>query len=119
MSQIRSGVDALVSAGYAKILVEKSTSERDDDVRHLPLRLLYECVKNEKGLSEALENSAVEACIENLGHNDSLTKKDAAATLGFLCFADAAKITAIENGAVGLLSELLDHHFWKVSCHKK
>ena len=114
LSQIRAGLDAIVEADYPKTLVEKSTTERDDAVRHLPLRLLYECVKNERGLNSALDNNGVEACIENLSHNDALTKKDAATTLGFLCFADAAKITAIQNGAVALLSELLDHHFWKV-----
>lgn len=114
LSQIRAGITALVSAGYPTVLVEKSKTESNDDVRHLPLRLLYEVIKTEKGLNEALDCGAVEACIENLSHNDSLTKKDAAATLGFLCFADAAKITAIANGAVALLSELLEHHFWKV-----
>ena len=78
------------------------------------MRLLYEVIKDEKGLNEALDVGAVETCIENLGHKDDLTKKDAAGTLGFLCFADGAKITAIQHGAVALLSELLEHHFVKV-----
>lgn len=41
-------------------------------------------------------------------------KHHAAATLGFLCFADSAKVTAIQNQAVEKLSELLADHFWKV-----
>ena len=63
-SAIHSGSDALVEAGYCKVLVENSTKESNDDVRHLPLLLLHNCVKGEKGLNEALENNAVEACIE-------------------------------------------------------
>ena len=112
-SSIRNGVDALVEAGYPNILVDKALKEADD-VRHYPLQLLYNCIKNEDGLRAALECDAVEACIKNLSHKDSLVKKDAAATLGFLCFADSAKVTAIDSGAVEILSDLLDHHFWKV-----
>jgi len=109
----REGIDQLVSAGFVPVLVKKATSE-SDDVRHLPLQLLYNCIKSEEGLSGALDSNAVEACIENLGHKDSLVKKDAAGTLGFLCFADSAKITAIQNEAVAKLSALLVDPFWKV-----
>ncbi|GMI02783.1 hypothetical protein TrLO_g14417 [Triparma laevis f. longispina] len=112
-SAVREGVNQLVEAGYAPVLVEKAGKETDD-VRHMPLNLLYNACKNENGLKAALESNAVEVCIENLGHKDSLVKHHAAATLGFLCFADSAKVTAIQNQAVEMLSELLADHFWKV-----
>jgi hypothetical protein len=80
----------------------------------MPLNLLYNACKNETGLKSALDSNAVEVCIENLAHKDSLVKHHAAATLGFLCFADSAKVTAIQNLSVEKLSELLADHFWKV-----
>lgn len=107
LSAVRAGVDALVSAGYPLILVGKGGSEVDD-VRHLPLQLLYNCIKNEEGLSAALEGDAVTVCIDNLPHKSSLVREHAANTLGFLCFADSAKVTAIQNDAVEKLSSLLD-----------
>ena len=70
--------------------------------------------QNEVGLKSALDSNAVEVCISNLSHADSLVKHHACATLGFLCFADSAKVTAIQNSAVPALATLLSDHFWKV-----
>jgi hypothetical protein len=66
---VREGIDQVVSGGFVPVLVKKATSE-SDDVRHLPLQLLYNCIKSEEGLRSALDSNAVEACIENLSHKD-------------------------------------------------
>ena len=43
-SAIRAGVNSLMDAGYAPVLVEKAGKETDD-VRHMPLNLLYNVCK--------------------------------------------------------------------------
>ena len=109
-----SGVTALVAAGYSEVCVTKSGDE-EEELRHLPLQLLYNCIKNEEGLAAALSAGAVETCIQNLARTlPSLVKTHAAATLGFLCFADSAKVAAIQGDAVPMLAELLDDDYWKV-----
>ena len=113
LSAIHDGVLALVSSNYSKLLCEKSNSEIDD-VRHLPLSLLYNCIKVDDGLQQALECSAVEVCIDNLSHSTQAVRKASASTLGFLCFADSAKVAAIQNDAVAKLSVLLDDGNWNV-----
>ena len=113
LSAIHNGVVALVDSSYPKLLCEKSNMEIDD-VRHLPLSLLYNCIKVDEGLQQALACSAVEVCIDNLSHATQAVRKASASTLGFLCFADSAKVAAIQNDAVAKLSVLLDDGNWNV-----
>ncbi|GMI21266.1 hypothetical protein TeGR_g5309 [Tetraparma gracilis] len=113
LSCVRAGVSALVAAGYAPALVAKAKSEADD-VRHQPLQLLLACIKNDEGLTQALDSEAVSACIGNLEHKSTLVRTAAAGCLGYLAFADSAKIAAIQEDAVPLLGSMLEDSFWKV-----
>ena len=98
---------AIIAAKYASVLVAKAANEVPG-VQPLVLRLLYSCIKDDSGLDDALGASAVDTCIGLLELSNSRdVKKEAATTLGFLCFSDMAKMEAIKGGAVGALSLLL------------
>ena len=62
------------------------------------LKLLYNCIKDETGLADALGASAVETCISLLDSGSTEVRKESATTLSFLCFAEMAKMNAIQVG---------------------
>ena len=98
---------SIIAAKYASMLVAKSANEVSE-VQPLVLRLLYNCIKDETGMEDALSAHAVEVTIRLLGATVPTTvQKEAAATLGFLCFADTAKMEAIKGGAVEALTGVL------------
>eukprot|EP01041_Mallomonas_annulata_P003015 gene3015-5909_t len=101
------GVSACVKAGVAKELV-KALMDEDDRLKPIMLRTIHNACKVELGLKDALTFDVVRICIQLLEPsqlNDVVV--DAARTLGFICFADDAKDTAIAEGAVPALVELL------------
>ena len=99
-------VHALIDAKYPSVLVGKAASE-NVTLQPLALRLLVQCLRDEVGLEEALANNAVETCITLLASFDTSVKREAASCLGMLCFAEAAKVTAIKGGAVPQLVDLM------------
>ena len=99
-------VHALIDAKYPATLVAKAANE-NVTLQPLALRLLVACLRDEVGLEEALANNAVETCITLLASFDTSVKREAASCLGMLCFAEAAKVTAIKGGAVPQLVDLM------------
>jgi len=97
-------VRALVAAKYPAVLVAKAGSEVEA-VQPLVLRLLTKCLGD--GLSDALAVKAVPTCIALLTSPATAVRKEAAATLNVLCFAEMAKIDAIGGDAVAKLCALL------------
>lgn len=106
-------VRSIVGAGYPTTLVAKAASEVDE-VQPLVLKLLYNCIKDETGLADALGASAVETCISLLDSGSTEVRKESATTLSFLCFAEMAKMNAIQGGGVAKLSSLLTDEAWEV-----
>lgn len=116
------GVAALVDAGYPTFLVEKAKKE-EPFLQPRVLGLLRNCLRNEKGLQDALDKLAVETCVSFLtSSEDDEVKRQSSVTLTTLCFvsfpfhsiicdlptqAEIAKITAIESDAVPALIKLL------------
>jgi hypothetical protein len=97
---------SVVLARYPSTLVKKAATEAPE-LQPLVLQLLHHCVRDEKGLDDALGAGAVNTCISLLESRDSAVRKEAATTLGFLCFAESAKLEAIAHNAVPLLCALL------------
>lgn len=80
------GVAALVDAGYPAFLVAKARDEAAS-LQPLALELLRNCLRNEKGLNDALEKLAVEMCVSLLNTSqDAEVKRQTALTLTTLCF---------------------------------
>jgi len=100
------GVRALIVANYPAILVGKATDEVVT-IQPLALRLLSNCLTDQSGLETALGFSAIDMCLTLLGSNDPTVRCEATTTLFILCFADIAKVSAIQAGAVKLLIALL------------
>merc|ERR1719327_675146 len=99
-------VHALIDAKYPSVLVGKAASE-NVTLQPLALRLLVQCLRDEVGLEEALANSAVETSITLLASFDTSVRREAANALGMLCFAEMAKVTAIQGNAVPQLVDLM------------
>ena len=68
-------VRQIVEAGYPGTLVSKAANEVVA-LQPLALRLLCNCLYDERGLSEALEHSAVETCISQLDSLDTEVRKN-------------------------------------------
>jgi hypothetical protein len=100
------GVHALIAASYPATLVSKAANEIVS-LQPLALRLLCNCLYDDKGLEDALGHSAVETCIALLGSFDTAVRREAANTLSTLCFAEMAKMSAIQGDAVQVLITLL------------
>jgi len=100
------GVRALITASYPATLVGKAANEVVL-LQPLALQLLCNCLYDDKGLEDALGHSAVETCITLLGSFDTAVRREAANTLSTLCFAEMAKMSAIQGEAVKVLITLL------------
>mmetsp|Transcript_1082 Transcript_1082/g.3199 ORF Transcript_1082/g.3199 Transcript_1082/m.3199 type:complete len:354 (-) Transcript_1082:225-1286(-) len=100
------GVKALIEANYAGVLVGKAANEVVA-LQPLALKLLRNCLRDDEGLQDALGMSAVDTCISLLNSADMVVRCEAANTLATLCFAEVAKIAAIEGNAVAALMPLL------------
>ena len=99
-------VRALIAASYPATLVGKAANEIVA-LQPLALRLLRNCLYEDRGLEDALGHSAVETCITLLGSFDTGVRREAANTLSTLCFAEMAKMSAIQGDAVAVLITLL------------
>lgn len=93
------GVEALIKANYAKILVDKAAGE-STALQPLALVLLRNCLRGKKGLEDALEKSAVETCILLLGSSDTDVRCEAANTLAALCFVRHLFTTSVASLAL-------------------
>ena len=97
---------AVIGAHYPSVLVSKAAAETPE-VQPLVLQLMYQCLKDQSGLDDVLGSGGVKTCISLLESGATPVRKEAAATLGFLCFTEKAKHDAIKSGAVPLLCALL------------
>jgi len=109
------GVRALIAANYPATLVGKAANEVVA-LQPLALQLLCNCLYDDKGLEDALGHSAVETCITLLGSFDTAVRREAANTLSTLCFAEMAKMSAIQGEAVKVLITLLKDPEQLVRC---
>lgn len=100
------GVRALIGANYPATLVGKAANEVVA-LQPFALQLLCNCLYDDRGLEDALGHSAVETCITLLGSFDTAVRREAANTLSTLCFAEMAKMSAIQGEAVKILITLL------------
>ena len=77
---------SIIAAKYASMLVTKSANEVSE-VQPLVLRLLYNCIKDETGMEDALSAHAVEVTIRFLGATVPTTvqKEAARSRLSLLC----------------------------------
>jgi hypothetical protein len=97
---------SVIAAKYASTLVGKAAIEVPE-VQPFVLKLLYNCIREESGLDDVLGAGGVRTCIGLLSSKSVDVRKEAATTLAFLCFTEAAKQDAIKGGAVPLLVGLL------------
>lgn len=97
---------SVIAARYPSVLVNKAAVETPE-VQPLVLKLLYNCIKDESGLGDSLQAGGTRTCIQLLASESMDVRKEAANTLCFLCFTEAAKQDAITNGAVAVLCKLL------------
>jgi hypothetical protein len=104
---------SVIAAKYPTTLVQKAAIETPD-VKPLVLKLLYNCIKDESGLEDALGAGGTSTCITLLSSDNTEVRKEAANTLCFLCFTESAKQEAITNDAVGILCGLLTDQSWEV-----
>ena len=88
------GVDACNIAN-ATIIIVDSIKIETIAIKILLLKSLYNIVGSETGLLDALNNGAVEVCINLIKVND-LAQADAAKTLGFICFDERGKLNALQ-----------------------
>jgi len=109
------GVRALVASNYPAMLVSKAANEVVA-MQPLALKLLRNCLYDDQGLEDALGHSAVETCITLLGSFDTSVRHEAANTLSTLCFAEMAKMSAIQGDAVTVLITLLRDSEQHVRC---
>ena len=109
------GVRALITANYPATLVGKAANEVVA-LQPLALQLLCNCLYDDKGLEDALGHSAVETCITLLESFDTAVRREAANTLSTLCFAEMAKMSAIQGEAVKVLITLLKDPEQLVRC---
>ena len=109
------GARALIASNYPAILVGKAANEVVV-MQPLALRLLCNCLYDDQGLEDALGHSAVETCISLLGSFDKAVRCEAANTLSTLCFAEMAKMSAIQGDAVSVLITLLKDSDLLVRC---
>lgn len=112
-SSLSACAKALVEAEYPHVLVEKAGKEVPE-VQSLILQVLYNCIKDDRGLEFALRAGAVHQCIALLASDTTAVRKEAANTLSSLCFAESAKGDAIEGGAMKPLCALLSDAAWQV-----
>jgi uncharacterized protein Smg (DUF494 family) len=107
ITRTRGGVEACVIAGVASSFAEVARREADS-MKPKVLQSLHNMASSSDGLVQALNAGSVEICI-GLLNDTSLgdeTKSVAAKTLGFLCFDEEAKLTALENRAIPALMKL-------------
>ena len=99
-------LQSVIKAKYASTLVQKAGSEIPE-VQPLVLKLLYYCIRDQSGLDDALGAGAVTTCLSLLAAASTDVRREAAATLCFLCFTEEAKQSAIKGDCVAALVGLL------------
>jgi len=110
ISNTNEGATACVETGAANAIVDalKTWTGSLLALRSFLLQALNQIAANEQGLKDALNAEAVQVCIGILDDNtnDSETISQAAKTLGFLCFDEAAKEIAIDCNGIEILFKL-------------
>lgn len=100
------GVEACVYAGVTERFAHCLPDEIPS-LKTLLLKTLHNMCSQAPGLENALASGVVIKCIELLTSTYSDVRAEAARTLGFICFSDAAKDEALEHNGVGVICSLL------------
>jgi|LauGreSBDMM110SN_4_FD.fasta_scaffold10013_2 hypothetical protein len=110
ISNTNEGAMACVDNGAANAIVDalKTWTGSLLSLRSLLLQALNQIASSEQGLKDALDSEAVQVCMNILDNdtNDTETISQAAKTLGFLCFDEAAKEIAIDCNGIPILFKL-------------
>jgi len=119
LTSSKKGVHRLVDLNFPALIMRK-LEEEISPLKVPLLKILRSLSGDEKGLEDGLNNGAVPVLCDLLADSLDDVRKEAAYTLGMLCFSDPAKKEAIELGAVEQLCEIMQDESWEVRaavCH--
>lgn len=107
LTTTQAGIHACVSSNVTGALAGTLLTEHDD-LKPYILDTLHNLSKSEDGLKSALEAECIEKFHQLLPSKNRVVVDHTAKALAFLCFDDSAKLTAINQGTVELLLQLME-----------